>query len=32
MTFTEFLLANGDDNLVAYLNSINSLEAIPEAF
>lgn len=32
MTFTEFLLANGDDNLVQYLNSINSLEPIPDAF
>ena len=32
MTFTEFLLANGDDNLVNYLNSINTIEPIPDAF
>lgn len=32
MTFTEFLLANGDENLVQYLNSIHSLEPIPDAF
>lgn len=32
MTFTEFLLANGDNNLVQYLNSINPLEPIPDAF
>lgn len=32
MTFTEFLFANGDDNLVAYLNSVDKIEAIPDAF
>ncbi len=32
MTFTEFLQANGDDNLVTYLNSIDSIEPIPDAF
>jgi hypothetical protein len=32
MTFTEFLMANGDDNLVAYSHSLESIEPIPEAF
>lgn len=32
MTFSEFLLANGDSNLVSYLNSIHDLAPIPEAF
>lgn len=32
MTFTEFLMANGDDNLVQYLNSIEKIETIPAAF
>lgn len=32
MTFTEFLMANGDDNLVNYLNSVNAIETIPDAF
>lgn len=32
MTFEEFLLANGDDNLLAFLESHNSLEPIPDAF
>lgn len=32
MTFTEFLMANGDNHLVTYLNSIDTLEPIPEAF
>lgn len=32
MTFTEFLLANGDANLAAYLASITELEPIPDAF
>jgi predicted AAA+ superfamily ATPase len=32
MTFTEFLLANGDENLVAYLDSLEKIEPIPEAF
>ena len=32
MSFTEFLLANGDENLVHYLESVESIELIPEAF
>lgn len=32
MSFTEFLLANGDENLVEYLQSVQSIEPIPEAF
>ena len=32
MSFTEFLLANGDENLVNYLNNINVIEPIPEIF
>lgn len=32
MTFTEFLLVNGDENLAAYMDSINTLEPIPDAF
>ena len=32
MTFTEFLLANGDDNLVEYLDSVTAIEPIPDAF
>ncbi len=32
MTFTEFLIANGDGNLVEYLNSVNTIEPIPDAF
>lgn len=32
LTFEEFLLANGDGNLYEYLNSIEQIEAIPEAF
>jgi predicted AAA+ superfamily ATPase len=32
MTFTEFLLANGDENLVAFMDSINTIEPIPDAF
>lgn len=32
MTFTEFLIANGDENLVEYLGSIDHIEQIPEAF
>lgn len=32
MSFTEFLLANGDENLVHYLESVESIEPIPEAF
>lgn len=32
MTFTEFLFANGDENLVNYLNSVETLTPIPDAF
>ncbi len=32
MTFSEFLLANGDKNLVDYLESIDGLEPIPDIF
>ncbi|WP_099467015.1 ATP-binding protein [Konateibacter massiliensis] len=32
MTFSEFLLANGDENLMQYLKSIDTLEPIPAAF
>lgn len=32
MTFTEFLMANGDENLVNYLNSVAALEPVPDAF
>lgn len=32
MSFTEFLLANGDENLVEYLQSVQSIEPIAEAF
>ena len=32
MTFTEFLLANGDTNLVNYMDTLDRLEPIPEAF
>ncbi len=32
MTFSEFLLANGDDNLVSYLRSLDSFDPIPDAF
>lgn len=32
MTFTEFLLANGDENLAQYLEQVNILEPIPDAF
>lgn len=32
MTFTEFLMANGDGNFVAYMDSVEKLEPIPEAF
>ena len=32
MTFTEFLLANGDDNLVNYLQTIDTIEPLPDAF
>lgn len=32
MTFEEFLLANDDKNLLDYLNSIDEISAIPDAF
>lgn len=32
MTFTEFLLANGDENLVNYLDSVSTIEPLPDAF
>lgn len=32
MTFTEFLMANGDEKLVQYLESVKTIEPIPEAF
>lgn len=32
MTFTEFLLANGDDNLAAYMDCVDTLEPLPDAF
>lgn len=32
MTFTEFLLANGDENLAAYLDTVNVPEPLPDAF
>ncbi len=32
MTFTEFLLAGGDENLVRYLESVDSIEPLPDAF
>lgn len=32
MTFTEFLMANGDENLAVYLQKFNTLEPIPDAF
>lgn len=32
MTFTEFLMANGDENLLQYLDSIDTIEPIPGAF
>lgn len=32
MTFTEFLMANGDGNLAEYLGSIDRIKPIPDAF
>ena len=32
MTFTEFLLANGDENLAKYLETVDTIEPIPAAF
>lgn len=32
MTFSEFLLANGDENLLEYLRSVETISPIPDAF
>jgi len=32
MSFTEFLTANGDENLVDYMGSVNAIEPIPDIF
>lgn len=32
MTFTEFLIANGNENLAQYLESVDVIEPIPDAF
>lgn len=32
MTFTEFLMANGDGNFADYMSSLDRIEPIPEAF
>lgn len=32
MTFSEFLIANGDENLKLYMDSIENIEKIPDAF
>lgn len=32
MTFSEFLLANGDENMLRYIESVNSIAPIPDAF
>ena len=32
MTFTEFLMANGDGNFASYMNNIERIEPIPDAF
>ncbi|ADB13762.1 hypothetical protein HMPREF0424_0745 [Gardnerella vaginalis 409-05] len=32
MNFTEFLLANGDENLAKYIKQIDKIEQIPDAF
>lgn len=32
MTFSEFLLANGDENLLMYLRSVETISPIPDAF
>ena len=32
MTFSEFLIANGDENLAAYLENVDTIEPIPDAF
>ena len=32
MTFKEFLLANGDENLVTFLDQMDTIEPVPDAF
>ena len=32
MTFSEFLLANGDENLAEYMENVDTIESIPDAF
>lgn len=32
MTFTEFLIVNGDESLVAYLENVDTLELVPDVF
>ena len=32
MTFSEFLLANGDGNLSAFMDSVDAIEPLPDAF
>lgn len=32
MTFTEFLMANGDENLVTFLDQMDTIEPVPDAF
>lgn len=32
MIFTEFLIANGDENLAAYLAGVDAIDSIPDAF
>ena len=32
MTFSEFLIANGDENLAVYLERLDTIEPIPDAF
>ncbi len=32
MTFTEFLIANGDENLAAFLGTVDTMEPLPDAF
>ena len=32
MSFSEFLIANGDENLAQYLESLDTIEPIPDAF
>ena len=32
MTFSEFLVANGDENLAKYMESVDAIEPIPDAF